>query len=147
MLDHPEALPPISPATTERLESGRHVPRQGPPAAPHDPVLHAYVSHGRWIAECPDCSAAVIPPLRHPTFVCLECGNVRHGGRALEVVWPADAALVAAELVLLARPRPNRNWHPQLETVHELELENLNRGYATDPAAYRTSPDGIVKRL
>lgn len=138
-------MPPITPATTERLVSGLHAVPAGPPALEGDPVVQAYVNHGRWIAECPACHAALVPPLRHPTFVCPVCRSAAVGGRAVELRWPAE--LEAGELALLVRPMPNRNWHPWRETVADLDSENMAHGYPSEPGALIATPDGLVERL
>ncbi len=61
----------------------------------------AFVSDGRWVAECP-CGAAGLVHPNHAIARCGECGAVR------PLVWPDERA--AIEAALLDRPSRERNW-------------------------------------
>lgn len=93
------------------------------------PIAHAYVSHGRWIVECPfeGClSAQYASKIDHRNF-CIECDN---GGtdKWVTVVWPSEIDLAAIEAALLARPATQtRNWLPD-EPVANLAAENKAQG-------------------
>jgi len=83
-------------------------------------VLPAYVNHGRWVANCPNCNGGIFGPPAHgshdQTGACLDCGWV------YTLDYPVQAQ--AIERLLLLRPKPdNRNWLPG-ETVADLAREN-----------------------
>jgi hypothetical protein len=40
-----------------------------------DGEIVAYVNHGRWVAECPDCAGAQLVSELERRFWCLNCGN------------------------------------------------------------------------
>lgn len=105
----PRDLPP--PPVWEHLGNG-----VGPP----ETAIHAYVNHGRWIAECPDCHGAQLACRTDHRFLCNECGNVAVDNKWRRVVWPLDAAEI--EAALTGRPRANQNWNPG-ETVEDLLVE------------------------
>lgn len=85
-------------------------------------AIQAYVNHGRWLAECPDCHGAQVTSPDDRRFMCHCCGNEEVGGRWRAVVWPAKAR--AIEQLLELRPKPeNQNWRPG-ETVADLIHEN-----------------------
>ncbi len=88
--------------------------------------IHAYVNHGRWVADCPGCNVGLQLP-RGPRQVkagfvlvgnqCVACGT------SVRIVWPDDADLIDGALNI----RPlwvNRNWYPS-ESVADLLAENL----------------------
>jgi len=88
-------------------------------------MISAYVNHGRWVADCPDCNVGLQLPRgvfevkAEFVFVgdkCITCDA------PTRVVMPDDADLIDAAL----EPRPliNRNWYPH-ETVDDLLVENL----------------------
>ena len=83
----------------------------------------AYVNHGRWVADCPECNAGIAVWPDHPLTACGECGAVL----TLEV--PDADTRAAAEIVLSKRSVESvRNWRPDGETVEDLQAENALRG-------------------
>lgn len=103
----------------ERLQGfGMSKPRIWP-----DPVS-AYVSDGRWVADCPYDNGGIGVALDNPSGFDMGCGTM------VAVVFP-DGWQEAIE-VLEARPRPtDAHWFPQRgETVSKLREENLRRGVA-----------------
>ena len=88
-------------------------------------IIPAYVNHGRWVADCPDCRVGLQLPRgvfqvkAEFVFVgdkCITCGV------ATRVGWPEDADLI--DRALEPRELINRNWYPH-ETVDDLIVENL----------------------
>lgn len=84
--------------------------------------IYAYVNHGRWIAECPDCRAAQLACKTDPRFLCHECGNVAVGKLWRSVVWPSN--VIGIENQLAGRPVENQNWEPGESRV-SLAIDNL----------------------
>lgn len=90
----------------------------------------AYISHGRWIADCPDteCAGAEVVDPDDPIFMCLSCGNIgntRHNKiRVRSVIFPSAEDIKKIEAPLLQRPRIYRTWHPN-ETISDLWNQNL----------------------
>lgn len=80
----------------------------------------AYLNHGRWVVDCPDCNGAQLACRTDHRFMCNECGNVVIAGLWRMVSWPAD--LDAIEAALAGRPIHNQNWRPG-ETVDDLLAE------------------------
>jgi hypothetical protein len=94
--------------------------------APKAAAVEAYANHGRWIAECPDCHGAQLTAQADPRFMCNVCANAGLGGLWRPVVWPKDAARIAA--LLDERPlAQHRNWEPGT-TLRELKAGNLEHG-------------------
>lgn len=93
--------------------------------------LAAYVNHGRWIVECPNCSSALVVSEQDPRFICVECGSPENRSCWYAVAFPADKADI--EEALLRRPARDgfragtRNWETR-ETVADLRRENRQRG-------------------
>lgn len=93
--------------------------------------IQAYINHGRWIAECPDCNGAQIVSEEERRFWCLGCGNASVNFAWRHVRMPKNRA--AIEAVLVMRPAAqsdkaiNRNWSAT-ETLKELEQENADHG-------------------
>ena len=81
--------------------------------------VDAYVSGGRWVADCPACNGGIACWDENPHGCCLTCGRV------YTVVFPAKHDEAAT--VLLARPDEHtRNWHPHRgETISDLQRENV----------------------
>lgn len=132
-------------ATAERLHpEGRGDPSYFARRWGHGPIpdpdtvsgrrVPAYISWGRWIAECPDCRSAQPTGYDDHRFLCAECGNMGLGWH--EVRWPTN--MEAIEAVLLYRPYPaTRNWLPG-ESLASLQAENAKHHLPTggpDPAA------------
>lgn len=88
-------------------------------------AVEAYVSHGRWVVECPDCHSAVLAPAEDLRFMCVECANQNNHGRFRPVVWPNDRESI--EFLLEMRPPANQNWVPG-ETKDFLAKENKDHG-------------------
>lgn len=94
--------------------------------APDAKALPAWVSHGRWIVQCPDCLSAVLANVDQDLFFCVSCGNYRVDGAWRKVVWPPEEGVAAIEQALIVRPfADNRNWVPG-EAVRILVQENAD---------------------
>ena len=88
----------------------------------------AYINHGRWVVNCPDCNGAELVDLSDLRFFCLNALCDRpDGGQWLSVVLPANRGEIESEI--LKRKMPNRNWL-QVETVADLRAENAAEGIA-----------------
>lgn len=92
-------------------------------------ALHAYVSDGRWVADCVTrgCRGGVAVWREHGRACCLDCGTIY-----TNVEWPADDELAAAEETLSARPPENRHWKPWEESAVDLRAENIAHGFPPD---------------
>lgn len=92
------------------------------------PTVRAYVSWGRWVADCPtDCGGALLVTPADPLYFCPHCGSGWH-----RLVFPGTVRRRAIEQLLMRRPlvrgMPNyRNWQTH-ETVAQLVAENAARG-------------------
>jgi hypothetical protein len=87
--------------------------------------LHAYVSDGRWVADCPQCGGGVALWRENPEACCLDCGSVYS-----KIGWPGEDEVAEAERVLAARPSNQLHWRPhEGDTVEDLKVENLVRGH------------------
>jgi hypothetical protein len=85
----------------------------------------AYVNHGRWVADCPDCNGAELVTPNEP-MMCDACFNEGNGGAYRAVVFPRSQREIEAQLAI--RPEPeHRNWAPG-ETVAQLRAENAEHG-------------------
>lgn len=95
-----------------------------PLGAESDPeaAVPAYVNHGRWVVDCPDCRNAQLACKTDHRFMCNECGNIAVSRLWRPVIWPAKPA--AIEAMLGNRPRENQNWDPS-EAAVGLAIENL----------------------
>lgn len=83
----------------------------------------AYVSDGRWVANCPACNGGIAVWVGMPDGCCYDCGRV------WLIVFPAAKDVARAEVVLDKRPGGNRHWRPDKgETVDDLKAENAVRG-------------------
>ena len=85
-------------------------------------AIQAYVNHGRWIAECPDCRNAQLACKTDPRFLCNECGNVAVGKLWRQVVFPPNVNGIENQLT--NRPLENQNWSPG-ESRMSLAVDNL----------------------
>jgi hypothetical protein len=86
--------------------------------------LHAYVSDGRWVAECPECGGGVALWQENPEACCLDCATVYS-----KIGWPHEREIMEAERVLAARPTNQLHWRShEGETVEDLKIENIVRG-------------------
>ncbi len=92
-----------------------------------DPV-QAQVVASDWIVTCPDCRDAIVAEPGEPLY-CLNCQNVKNGGKARPVQFPDQREQI--EKILLARFNPlSRNW--STETIEELQAENLSHEEAIE---------------
>lgn len=87
-------------------------------------TVPAYVNHGRWVVDCPDCRNAQLACRTDHRFMCNECGNIAVGKLWRPVIWPANARGI--EAMLQNRPSVNQNWYPE-ESKTGLAIENLMR--------------------
>ena len=79
--------------------------------------VEAYVSHDRWVADCPGCNGGIACWDQNPRGCCLGCGRV------YTVVFPKEKRLI--EQALAVRPKTqNRSWLLG-ETVDQLTAENV----------------------
>ena len=109
------------------IASGRPVtiPRPVDQVAVGHEVI-AYINHGRWVADCPNCNGAELLNKDEPRFYCLSCYNEHVGNRFVLVVWPAE--LEKLEDQLLLRPQlKNQNMNLG-ETLIDLVTENVVAG-------------------
>lgn len=88
--------------------------------------VKAYVSDGRWVADCLTCHGGIAAGPSFAEGICLGCGTVY----GLEHPSPEDVQ--SATEILALRPPQNRNWRPSIETVDHLRQENEMHGYLTD---------------
>lgn len=86
-----------------------------------DEPLQAYISAGRWVADCP-CGCGVAGWPEHEFGCCYECGTV------WRVAYPPAGEVERAVAALAVRPaRVLMHWLPG-ESAGDLELENLAHG-------------------
>ncbi len=104
---------------SQRLaEYGMSMPRIWPDA------VTAYVSDGRWVADCPYDNGGIGVAPDNPSGFDMGCGTM------VAVIFP-DGWQEAVQ-VLEARPRPSdAHWFPQRgESIVELRRENAKHGFA-----------------
>ena len=102
--------------------------------------LATFVSHGRWMAECPaGCGDAVVVSRDVLAYICTVCGNRDNDGAWYKLQFPPDR--VAIERLLVKRVEPNRKANEQRQrnwaldqTVQDLDDENFDHGLGRDPA-------------
>jgi hypothetical protein len=85
--------------------------------------IAAYVSDGRWVADCPVCNGGIAAWPEHDFGCCLDCGTV------CPLKFPDPAEIADAVSALAARPPMNRHWRPELESARDLRHENIRFGY------------------
>ena len=91
-----------------------------------DGTVNAYINHGRWVADCPDCSGAELVNKTERKFWCESCHNTFNNGKCRRVIFPRNWN--AIEKVILARPNlKNRNWKLS-ETIKDLKRQNKENG-------------------
>jgi len=93
-------------------------------------LAQARINHGRWLCDCPDpdCGGSELVTMQDPVFFCLSCGNVKWGGKFLQVDFPGKKLLKAILTHLSKRPKViNRNWYPHEEPA-DLIAENIAAG-------------------
>jgi DNA-directed RNA polymerase subunit M/transcription elongation factor TFIIS len=81
-------------------------------------MADAYINHGRWVIDCPNCNGGVLANAEEVT--CRDCGHT------YKVKFPEDKE--QAEQVMSHRSVVNQNWHPDTETLADLKAENALRG-------------------
>ena len=100
-----------------------------------DGEIVAYVNHGRWVAECPDCAGAQLVSETERRFWCLNCGNAAVNFAWRHVRMPQKRTAIEAELVIRPAARSERaitrNWLPG-ETVEDLQRENVEHGVVSN---------------
>lgn len=88
-------------------------------------TIEAYVNHGRWVADCPDCNGAELVKLGS----IFRCNTGIHYGScpAFEymVLFPPHWEII--QTVLSVRPMINRNWDSR-DTVEKLKRDNFAHG-------------------
>lgn len=90
--------------------------------------LTAYVSDGRWVADCKggpteECRGGIACWPQHGKGCCLDCGTV------YLIDFPPADELEAGVEALLQRPSGNRHWAIQRgETASDLKVDNLEHG-------------------
>lgn len=68
--------------------------------------VYPQINHGRWVADCPECSSAQIVTPADPRFFCVECLS-----GWFRLTFPSDVP--AAEQAVKDLPLRERNWwHP-----------------------------------
>ena len=104
-------------------------------------MTHAYLNHGRWVAECVCGGAERLWPggqiQTDPETGAqygltndgrMICGNKEFCGIETEVAFPTDDECAAIVQLLAVRPVPStRNWLPG-EPVADLAAENVEHG-------------------
>lgn len=61
-------------------------------------AVKARIDKGRWIADC-DCGGAEAVSRKEPVFYCFSCGNAKHEGQMLTVIFPKNADKVEQEVL------------------------------------------------
>lgn len=93
--------------------------------------VRAYVSDGRWVADCLNCAGGIAAGPRFSEGACLGCGTVfrlRH---------PDPEQIQAAVEILAMRPLGSRHWRPWRETADDLARENELHGFIVDEDSAR----------
>lgn len=108
-----EAWPPHRLISRERIgDYSRHLRES-------TTTIAAYISGGKWVADCPTCNGGVAAWPDHPRGCCLDCGTV------YTVSFPAAAKIQQAAELLAPRSVNDSNWHPHRgETIDQLRHEN-----------------------
>lgn len=82
-------------------------------------LVRAYVSGGKWIADCPNCNGGMAVWSENPRCCCLDCGTIYRVDHA------TDKERQAAERLLAPRFEADRNWHRHRgEKLENLDEEN-----------------------
>lgn len=77
--------------------------------------VKAYINHGRWVTDCPQCNSAELTPPGMPRMICRECGFSER------LQFPKN--LDEIQTILQQRPLLNQNWKSG-ETIADLRIEN-----------------------
>lgn len=95
-----------------RIAAGRELTRS-------EATLDAYISHGRWVADC-FCGGGIVASPELVEAACTDCATV------FPIRFPE--ARPEIEQALLARPEEkNRNWRPG-ESIDQIQAENAEHG-------------------
>lgn len=110
-------------------------------------VVHAYVNHGRWLADCPACNGAEAVTRAYPFFYCDSCGQEWAQGALARVVFPSDAD-AAERLLGQRRDARVQNWRPGeqpdgVTIAAWLHAENIVRGVTTATASERVRAKAV----
>jgi hypothetical protein len=86
----------------------------------------AYISEGRWVANCPsvDCNGGLAVWHEMAQGCCYDCNSIH------DIEFPPVAELKQAEAILLHRPVVNRHWDPLSEGIDDLKAENALHGFS-----------------
>ena len=117
-------------ASVEEVEASwaEHLERQKLRPFDVGATAAAYVSDGRWVADCVRCNSGIACWPENPQACCLGCGAL------YTIEFPEPAAIAEATLVLEARPEGLANWRPDLgEDVADLKVENLVHALPLEP--------------
>jgi hypothetical protein len=88
-------------------------------------VIVAYISDGRWVADCAFCAGGIACWPDGGMVACMDCGTTYQN-----VDYPTPRQIRDVERVLAARPRGMMDWHRQRgETMNDLKAQNLMHGY------------------
>jgi hypothetical protein len=86
-----------------------------------DAIVDVYVSHGRWVADCP-CGGGMVGSPELEEVACTDCATL------YRVRFPDERERQQIEALLIARPhKKNRNWRPG-ESVEDLRADNVQHG-------------------
>lgn len=113
-------VPRIVDAASYRAYAAEALADINPGAVLHDRTERptAYVSDGRWVADC-DCGAGVSASRAWGLAICCACGSVYRPR------FPATAAGI--EQALLARPSPRQRHQRPGQTAADIARENAER--------------------
>lgn len=112
----------------QRINAERQARQEFPLTITQDPRKPgAYVNHGRWLIDCPNCGAGAGVWAETTDALCFSCGH------RYKVVLPSRADQEVAEAILNDRPLQNQNWDPRrrnkegepIETTSYLQAENV----------------------
>lgn len=106
----------------KRAELGGFARRDGVELEQTGETLPAYVSDGRWVADCPHCNGGIGCWPAMPDGCCYDCGRV------YAIEFPPSRDLGAAVSVLEKRPEEARHWKPWEQDVADLKAENAVHG-------------------
>jgi len=108
----------------ERITKGYHT---GPTPTAQAGTVAAYVSEGRWVADCgtEGCTGGMEVSRVYGFALCAHCAGGIQGGAWFTVAFPKDADEI--EALLEVRPEANQNWLIG-ETIADLKRENAEHG-------------------
>lgn len=97
------------------------VERENLPRGRNTTAVHAYINHGRWVADCPCNGAELVTP--GVDMVCGSCGMTS------TITFPSQKTRGDLDRLLEVRPVQNQNWTPD-EDLAALVGENIAHGLA-----------------